>query len=53
MHILEVLIEGYLLGDLESMATEITPKEVGAVGYPMAMAGLAGSELLGALTSDA
>ena len=49
---LEVVIEGYLLGDLESMATEIKPKEIGAVGYPMAMAVLAGSELLGALTSD-
>jgi hypothetical protein len=34
------------------MATEIKPKEAGAVGYPMTMALLAGSELLGALTSD-
>ncbi|HEY3945730.1 MAG TPA: hypothetical protein VGL78_10920 [Solirubrobacteraceae bacterium] len=44
-------IEGYLFGDLESMATEIQPKELGAVGYPMVMAVLSGSELLGALTS--
>lgn len=46
-------IEGYLLGDLESMGTEIQPKEIGACGYPMMMAVLAGSELLAALTSDA
>ena len=51
-NVLEVLVEGYLLGDLESMATEINSKEIGAVGYPMAMTVLAGSELLGALTSD-
>jgi hypothetical protein len=48
---LSVGVEGYLLGDLESMATEIAPKEIGACGYPMVMAVLAGSELLGALTS--
>ena len=47
------VIEGYLLGDLESMATEIQPKEMGAVGYPMVMSVLSGSELLGAMTSDA
>jgi hypothetical protein len=46
-------IEGYLLGDIESMGTEIHPKPIGACGYPMVMAVLAGSELLGALTSDA
>jgi hypothetical protein len=50
--VLETLVEGWLLGDLESMATEIKPKDIGAVGYPMAMAVLAGSELLGALVSD-
>jgi hypothetical protein len=48
-NVLDVIIEGYLLGDLESMATEIEPKEIGAVGYPMFMAVLSGSELLGAL----
>src|SRR6266851_4683170 len=52
-NMLEHGIEGYLLGDLESMATEIQPKEIGACGYPMMMAVLSGSELLGALTSDA
>jgi len=49
---LKYVIEGYLLGDLESMATEIRLKEFGAVGYPMVMAVLSGSELLGALTTD-
>jgi len=44
-------VEGYLFGDLESMATEIVSKPIGAVGYPMVMAVLAGSELLGAMTS--
>jgi len=51
-NVLESVIEGWLLGDLESMATEITPKKMGAVGYPMVMSVLSGSELLGALTSD-
>jgi hypothetical protein len=46
------VVEGYLLGDLQSMRTEIKPKEMGAVGYPMLMAVLAGSELLGKLTAD-
>ena len=46
------LIEGYLLGDLESMANEVTLKEIGAVGYPMVMAVLSGSELLAALATD-
>lgn len=46
------LIEGYLLGDLESMANEVTLKEIGAVGYPMVMAVLSGSELLTALATD-
>lgn len=50
--VLENLIEGYLLGDLESMATEVQSKEIGACGYPMVMAVLSGSELLGAMTSD-
>jgi hypothetical protein len=35
------------------MAIEIQPKPVGGVGYPMVMAVLSGSELLGALTSGA
>lgn len=46
------LVEGYLFGDLESIATEVQTKEVGACGYPMVMAVLSGSELLGAMTSD-
>ena len=44
--VLENLVEGYLFGDLESMATEIEPKEIGACGYPIVMAVLSGSELL-------
>jgi hypothetical protein len=51
-NVLKVVVEGYLFGDLESMATEIKPKEIGAVGYPMAMTVFSGSDLLGALTSD-
>jgi hypothetical protein len=51
-NMLQRVIEEYLLGDLQSMATEIKPKEVGAVGYPMVMNVLSGSELLGGLTSD-
>ncbi len=51
--VLANLIEGYLFGDLESMATEVQLKEIGACGYPMVMAVLSGSELLGAMTSDA
>jgi hypothetical protein len=51
--VLDNLVGGYLLGDLESMATEIPPKPVGAVGYPMVMSVLSGSELLGTLTSNA
>jgi hypothetical protein len=50
--VLGTLVEGYLLGDLKSMATEIKPKEIGAVGYPMTMAVLTGSELLATLASD-
>ena len=50
--VLSELVEGYLLGDLESMATEIQPKVTGAVGYPMVMAVLSGSELLATLSSD-
>lgn len=38
------VVRGYLLGDLESMATEIQPKPMGGVGYPMVMAVLSGSE---------
>jgi hypothetical protein len=47
---LRVVVEGYLFGDLDSMKNEVTMKEMGAVCYPMMMAVLAGSELLGALT---
>ncbi len=50
--VLTNLVEGYLFGDLESMATEVQLKEMGACGYPMVMAVLSGSELLGAMTSD-
>jgi hypothetical protein len=51
---LETIVEGYIFGDLESMAAEeFNVKEVGALGYPMVMAVLAGSELLGNLDSDA
>ena len=51
-NVLDRVVEGYLLGDLESMATEIRDKEVGAVGYPIVMAVLAGCELLGAMTNE-
>jgi hypothetical protein len=51
--VLGYVIEGYLLGDLESMKTEIKPKEMGAVGYPMVMSVLSGSELLAALATGA
>jgi hypothetical protein len=51
--VLTNLVEGYLFGDLESMATEVPLKEVGACGYPMVMAVLTGCELLAAITSDA
>jgi hypothetical protein len=47
---LDLVVEGYLFGDLDSMANEISMKEMGAVCYPMMMAVLAGSELLGGLT---
>jgi len=50
--VLVQVVEGYLFGDLESMRTEIKMKEMGAVGYPMLMAVLAGSELLGNLTAS-
>lgn len=50
--VLANLIEGYLFGDLKSMATEIQPKKMGACSYPMVMAVLSGSELLGAMTGD-
>jgi hypothetical protein len=45
-----VVIEGYLLNDLKSMEDDIEWKDLGAVCYPMLMAILAGSELLGRLT---
>ena len=47
---LERVIEGYLLGDLRAMTTEIKPKEGGELGdacFPTVMAVLAGSELVG------
>lgn len=47
---LHLVVEGYLLGDLDSMRNEIEMKEMGAVCYPMMMAVLAGTELLGGLT---
>ncbi len=50
--VLKHVVEGYLLGDLDSMSTDIRPKAVGAVCYPMLMAVLAGSELLGQLAVD-
>lgn len=50
--VLSNLVEGYLFGDLASMATEVQPKEMGACGYPIVMAVLSGCELLGAITSD-
>ena len=46
---LRTIVEDYVLGDLDAMTTEITWKPVGAVCYPMVMAVLAGSELLGRL----
>jgi hypothetical protein len=52
-HFLERFVEGYLFGDLRSMA-DIKLRdgeEYGAVGYPMVMTALAGVELFGALTS--
>jgi hypothetical protein len=45
---LDVVVEDYVLGDLDSMA-EIEWKETGAVCYPMVMTVLAGCELLGRL----
>jgi hypothetical protein len=46
---LNTVVEGYLLPDLASMTDDIEWKERGAVCYPMLMAVLAGSELLGRL----
>jgi hypothetical protein len=34
-NVLKYVIEGYLFGDLDSMQTETTIKEFGAVGYPI------------------
>jgi hypothetical protein len=46
-------VEGYLFGDLRSMAVIKLSKgqRYGGVGYPMVMTALAGVELLGTLTS--
>lgn len=50
---LERFVEGYLFGDLRSMAPIKPPDgQYGGVGYPMVMTALAGVELLGVLTSD-
>ena len=46
---LGTIVEEYLFGDLDSM-TALEIKPVGAVCYPIMMAVLAGSELLGVLT---
>ena len=47
-----MLVEGFLLGDLESMATEIKPRRSAQSATPWRWSVLAGSELLGALASD-
>jgi hypothetical protein len=52
-NVLDNVIECYLFGDLDSMKAEITLKQCGSIAYPMMMAVLSGSEMLGALTSDA
>jgi hypothetical protein len=49
---LERYVEGYLFGDLHSMAAVKVRGPYGGVGYPMVMATLSGIELLGVLTSD-
>lgn len=51
---LERFVEGYLFGDLRSMASITVPEgqKYGGVGYPMVMTTLAGVELLGTLTAD-
>lgn len=49
---LNTVVEGYLLPDLASMTDDIEWKEQGAVCYPMLMAVLAGSELLGRLSGS-
>lgn len=48
--VLHSVVEEYILADLKSMTDEITWKWSGAVCYPMLMAVLAGTELLGTLT---
>lgn len=50
--LLNRVIRGYLFGDLDALRDEVTPKPVGAAGYPMVMAVMAGSELLGRVSSD-
>jgi hypothetical protein len=50
--VLNLVVEDYMLGDLDSMRDHIPAKASGAVCYPMLLAVLAGSELLGELTSD-
>ena len=51
---LERFVEGYLFGDLRTMAAIKIPADepFGAVGYPMVSSTLAGVELLGVLTAD-
>lgn len=48
---LKQFVDGYLLGDLQSMAAVVVPsgKIYGGVGYPMVATTLAGMELLGEL----
>jgi hypothetical protein len=51
---LERFIEGYLFGDLQSMAAIKVPegREYGGAGYPMVMTALTAVELLGTLTAN-
>jgi hypothetical protein len=46
---LQTVVEGYLLCDLENMATVTTAGTYGALGYSMMATTLAGMELLGSL----
>jgi hypothetical protein len=49
---LNQFVDGYLLGDLQSMA-DIPPKPgYGNVGYPLVLSTLTGCELIGGLLSD-
>ncbi|MGE5836006.1 MAG: hypothetical protein ACM4AI_16110 [Acidobacteriota bacterium] len=51
---LERFVEGYLFGDLESMAqVRLEGRKYGNCGYSMVLVELAGAELLGARRSPA